>query len=281
MGITMEMVLRNAKKHSGTIAAVAGVVGLAATAFLSGKAAVRAHEEIDPNMDTKEKAKLYFKIYWKTGVSFIVTTGCILGSDRIHVKKELGLAAVAIANKDKLVEATKKVREKFGEEAYEEFKREMASDETKKAAEWLSDINLAQDEFLVYVPDAEEFYVTTDKRMNNALYKTNRELNIVHDARLSYFCSMLGRRVGPGLPNPLLSDIGWRWDNVDQCEQWQLQGGHWIDFVNDIYVRELTLPNGKVTLDNYTCIGEARKPGDIPALFFTVDPDYQRLSNRL
>ena len=76
-------------EHSGTICAGVGVAGVGVTAYFSGKAAVEVHEKVTPEMKKKEKLKIYAKAYWKTLLAGLLTSGAIIGSDRIHVGKEI------------------------------------------------------------------------------------------------------------------------------------------------------------------------------------------------
>ena len=292
MKIDFNKLWKEIKDHSGTICAVGAIFGVGATAYFSGRGAIKVHEELEPEMEKKEKAKVIAKAHWKTGVSFAATTGLIIASDSSHVRKEIGLAGLAFMYKDKIAEFEEKIKEKFGEESLGEMKQEMAEDDLRKAYDStdFEDIKLSSEEFIVYVPSAEQFYITTEKRIFYALYKTNEELHKLKDVRLSYFCRKLGKSVPvkdeytgkmKTVYNPYLDDIGWRLDNAQQHYEWEMFGGPWIDYVRDVYIRKAQLDSGKVTIANYLNAGEQVKSTDIRALFFTVEPERQRFEDRM
>ena len=131
----VDAVFKAVKSHSGTICAGAAIVGVGATVYFSGKAAVEVDHEIDPSMTKKEKAKVYAKAYWKTAVVSGLTVGAIVGSDRFHVKKEVGLAGTAALLKSRNQMLDQKAREKFGDAEVDDIYREMAEEEISKHVE--------------------------------------------------------------------------------------------------------------------------------------------------
>lgn len=285
MKVDFHKVADGAKKHSGTICAAVAIVGVITTAIFSGKGAVKCHEELEDDMTTKEKAKVVLKNHWKTGVSGAVTLGAIIASDRIHVTNEIALAGVAYANKEKLSKFTDKMKELVGEDVVKEAEEEIKAETANEKLDDIPDnLNLSAGEFLVYVPAAEQFYITTEKQMFYALYKLNEELHKVHDVRMSFFTRRLGKpmpgRDGKIHYNPHLDDIGWRLDNAEQHYEWESTGYQWVDYIPNVYIRKTDL-GSKVTLSNYLKIDEPIRDGDVRAIMFTIEPDYQWIHNRL
>lgn len=277
--------------HSGTICAGTAVAGVGVTAYLSGKAAVEVHETVTPEMTKKEKAKIYAKAYWKTLLAGLLTSGAIIGSDRLHVKKELGLAGAALMYKDKFLGIEKKVREKFGDEAVDEIKKEMQEESLQSASEdleMLDDIKLSSEEVVVYVPDADCLYRTTPKRIFYALYETNYKLHKDQDVSLGYFCKKLGKPIKSfksamekSVFDAMLNDLRWCGYNKEQFYEWEItERRQHIDYIPDTYLREVKMPDGTVTVGQYVEMESASKSdvedkNKIRTLLFTVSPIVQ------
>lgn len=94
------LVRRNVKQHSPIILSVAAGVGTLVTAYLVGKASfqaadlIRLDEEIegthsDPKERLKERTKLVWKLYIPAAVSATTTIVCIIGANRVEVKRTL------------------------------------------------------------------------------------------------------------------------------------------------------------------------------------------------
>lgn len=249
--MNINKVLDILKDKSGTICAAGAVVGVFVTAYLSGKAAVRVEHTIDPDMDTQTKVKEYGKAYWKTAVSAGVTTALIVGSDRIHVSKEIAAAGVAAMWKDKFVTLDKKVTEKIGAEKTAEIHKEIVADKMKEKEipENLTKPNLPGEPIYVYEPYTEQYFYTTRERIAWAMLKANEKLQKTYDCRLNYIIKLLG-----GDPDPIGDKIGWNMENDVQDYAWSYYGGPWIELTTDVIKK-----------------GER----EALALFYMVDPETQ------
>ena len=258
----MKNLLETASEHSGTICAVAAVGGVFVTAWLSGKAAVKVNQEIDPDMTRKEKAKLYCKAYWKTGISAAATTGLIIGSDRIHVGKEAVLATGAAIWKEKATDLEKKVREELGDEKTDELKKKIVEEKIKEAEE-KGELNKSQEQresnlerLYVYEPYTDQCFYTTRETIAWTMLKANEKLAKTFDVRLNYIIELLG-----GEKRPEADLIGWNWENEAQDYCWSYYGGPWIEMVPQV----MTMKNGKTAF----------------AMFYQVDPDTQNPSDMI
>lgn len=268
IGRIFKSAIRSVKDHSGTICAVTAMAGVVATAILSGKAAVRVDHEIDCDMTKKERAKVYARCYWKTAAVAVTTCGLIFGSDRIHVRKEVGLAGLAALWKSKYVDLDKKVGEIVGEEKYKEIKKSIAEDKIKeKNLVPEKPANLGDNAFLVYEPYTDQFIWTTKERIFHALYEANLRLQKDFDVRLSVIIDYLG-----GEWDPLGDMIGWNYDNAIQQEAWSYFSGG-IEYISDVYRK---FDDGEVPIPTtYKKMGDTIEPGDVMCLFYTVDPTTQ------
>ena len=200
---TLSNVFKSIGKHKSAISAGVAVVGVFVTSYLSGKAAVEVDHLIDPDMDRKLKAKVYAKAYWKTAVSALVTSGCIIGCHKSHVRTELGLAAALAVNKDKFLELRDKAKEKFGEEAMNDIYREMAEEDVREFAVVTEDgeivdsiLNIPDQEkektLYLYEPFTEQTIPTTYVRILEAHLESNFRLQKDYSVEFNVLLEHLG-----------------------------------------------------------------------------------------
>lgn len=91
------------KRHLPAILTIAGVAGVGATAFLTGKATLRARELVEEAekekgdlLTTKEIVKVAYKPYIPAALAGLATSACIIGANRSSAEQ---LAAVITAAK--------------------------------------------------------------------------------------------------------------------------------------------------------------------------------------
>ena len=200
---TLSNVFKSIGKHKSAISAGVAVVGVFVTSYLSGKAAVEVDHLIDPDMDRKLKVKVYAKAYWKAAVSALVTSGCIIGCHKSHVRTEVGLAAALAVNKDKLLELRDRAKEKFGEEAMNDIYREMAEEDVREFSVVTEDgeivdniLNLPDQEkektLYLYEPFTEQTIPTTYIRILEAHLESNFRLQKDYSVEFNVFLEHLG-----------------------------------------------------------------------------------------
>lgn len=268
IGRIFKSAIRSVKDHSGTICAVTAMAGVVATAILSGKAAVRVDHEIDCDMTKKERAKVYARCYWKTAAVGAATCGLIFGSDRIHVRKEVGLAGLAALWKGKYVDLDKATLETVGEEKYKEIQKTVIENKIKENPN-IPDkpSNATDDTILVYEPYTDQYIWTTREQIWYALYEANLRLQKDGDVKLSVIIDYLG-----GEWDPMGDMIGWNYDNEVQAEAWSYYDGG-IELLSDVYRR--VEDKGEPIPTSYVKKGDQVSPGDAVCLFYTVDPETQ------
>lgn len=110
--------------------AVAGALGVPVTVYLSVKAGMKIERQLTESdckdAQFKEKLKLTWKNYIPPVISGLLTIGAIIGGYALSAKQIAALGALAgslAAYKDEL-EA--KIEEKFGKQALDEIKKEVA-----------------------------------------------------------------------------------------------------------------------------------------------------------
>ena len=215
------------KEHSGTICAVAAVAGVFVTAYFSSKAALEAKERVKPEMETKEKAKEYAKVYAKTAVSAAATSALIIGSDRIHVGKELAIAGVAAMWKEQYVSLDKKVINEVGVEKAAEIHENIIKDKIKEHKP--QNMAVPGDKILVFEPYTEQYIVTTRERIAWAMLRANERLQKDFEVKLNFIIGMLGGK------KTIEGDrIGWNMELEAQDYAWGYYGGPWIEMFTDV-----------------------------------------------
>ena len=260
------------KDHSGTILSGVAVVGVGVTGYFSADGALKSVETIKPEMTRMEKIKAYGKCYWKAGVSFALTSLCIIGSDRIHVGKEVGLAAAVALNKDRVKAMKDKITEKYGVSEANDIYESVLKEEAKEKANATRKVK--DGEILVYEPHTEQYIVTTPEKIEQGLKKTNEQLNKTRRVTINYFNTLIG-----GKYDSITGNDGWNLDDMEQAEEWSVVNHLYsedcecdiplIELVKRVYMHEVT---ESITPSNYLRDDEEIQSGDIPVLFFTVDP---------
>ena len=229
MAINTSEIIEQIKDHSGTICSGIAVAGVFVTAYFSGKSAVKIDREIDPDLDKKEKAKLYLKAYWKTALSAAVTTGCIIGSDRIHVGKEVALAGAVSMWKKYGEDIDKKLIETVGPEKATEIHNEIAKERIEEKANELSTPVEKDGKLLIYEPYTDQYFYASRETIAWAMLEANRKLMQQYDVRLNYIIGLLG-----GKTTPEGNKIGWNWENEVQDEAWSYYDGPWIELMPNV-----------------------------------------------
>jgi hypothetical protein len=135
--------------NSPTLLTAFGVTGTLATAYLTGKATFRAaeiiREEQDrrnllepavatvlPPLDTKQKAKLVWKVYVPPAISVVSTIGCIVSANTINTSRMAALAAAYTISDRNFTEYKDKVKETLGINKEGEIRTAVAQDAVDK-----------------------------------------------------------------------------------------------------------------------------------------------------
>lgn len=261
--MNLDVMINWLKDHKATICSGLACGGVFATAYFSGKAAVRVEHTIDADMDKKEKIKEYAKAYWKTGAAAGATCALIISSDRIHAGAEAALAGVAAMWKQKAVDIDKKLIEEVGEEKakqiHNDIIQEKIKDDLKNHPEKFPEEKDLPDgsmnsKLLVYEPYTDQYFYTTRETIAWVMLEANKRLMNQFDVRLNYIIKMLG-----GVPKPEGDKIGWNWENESQDYAWSYYGGPWIELMPDV---------------------RKDKRGAL-CLFYQVDPDTQEAEDMI
>lgn len=117
-----------------------GVTGTLTMAFLTGKATLRAteliaaeqerldrHETSHP-LERKEKIKLVWKEYLPAAGVGVVTVACIIGANRIGMRRTAAMATALSVSQQAIAEYRDKVVEKIGERKEQDIRDEIMHD---------------------------------------------------------------------------------------------------------------------------------------------------------
>ena len=264
----IKLIFKNAfnaiKKHAGTIYAGAAVVGVGATVYLSGKAAVEVDHKIEPSMPIHEKAKIYAHAYWKTLLVSGMTVGSIVMSDRTHVHGKTVLAgALAMAN-ERYKKLDGVTREMIGDEATDDIYRKIAENELNKEKDYLES-DIGNKPLYFYEPVSGQCINTTYIKVIEALLESMFRLQ--KDMSVEFNVLLEGM---DGLAVEHTSNYYWDYD--DDAQQYNASyspGGFVIDFTEDVWekIRYFTRPENTMTPDDrinisYVLWPEERIPWD-------------------
>lgn len=263
--IKVNNLLRSLGNKSGTICAIVGVIGVGTTAYFSAKGAVKADHLIDPDLDKKEKAKVYLKTMWPAGVAGLATVGAIVGSDRIHVKKEVALAGVAAIWKRRFTETEGKVRDIYGDEALNEIHKEIANDHMKENPYKGEAPDVSKGEKIYYEPYTDQYLKCTEDQLKEAYYEGNKRFTRDGELSLNFIIGYLG-----GDTNKVDDKYGWYYESEIQEYCWSHYGGPWIEPIKSVYMYK-ECKNTHTPL-RYRPNNESPESGDIRCLFYDVDP---------
>ena len=124
------------KEQLPTILSGAAVIGVFATGICAAKATLKAKEEVEKLEEptTFEKFKVAAPIYGPCVAIGGATVACILGANRVSVKRYAALAGTCAIAKTQLQEHKDKVLEMFGKEKAEAVEQEIAKDQVSKKA---------------------------------------------------------------------------------------------------------------------------------------------------
>lgn len=200
------------KDISGTLCAIAAIGGVGLTAYFSGKAAVKAQGVNFKEMDKTEKVVHGLKVFGPAILSGLATSGLIIASDRIHVKKEVALGAAVALWKSDYISLDEKVKERLGIDETKEIHKEMAADKMRAAE--VSPPKRPGQNLYVHDPYTNQFFWTSRETIAWTMLEANKQLNkngaISHNAVLK----MLGGK-------PLAkSNLGWSTENCVQDYNW-------------------------------------------------------------
>ncbi len=208
------------RKNGGTILTWFSAAGVVGTAVLSGKAAVKAHEELKkiPDAPLKEKAKVVAPIYILPAAIGGATIACMFGANGVSRRQQASMLAAGAVVERTFKKYRDQVTELLGDAA---AKADLSGDPP-------ADISLDKDERLFYYnyyedgecPEYGSYFQSTAEKVLKAEMELNRIFIIRHRATLNDFFKLLDLNPVEGGDN-----LGWS-DEIGE----QYYGYSWVDF---------------------------------------------------
>ncbi len=145
LGSITKSVRSGTKHHFPLILSAAAGVGTLSTAYLASRASFQAAELIaitdqyvTPPTDhkelIKERVKLVWKFYIPAGISAISTIACIVGANRVEVKKTIAAQTAFAVSERVYSEYRDKVIEEYGERKDQAIRDKIADERVKLTA---------------------------------------------------------------------------------------------------------------------------------------------------
>lgn len=200
--------------NSPAILTALGVTGTLTTAYLTGKATLRAADliehELPRNHEFKDEVKLVWKIYIPPATSAAFTICAIIGANRISNRRAAAIATAYSISERAFSEYKEKVIEKVGEKKERAFRDELAQDRV--------DANPPTDNTVIITDNGDvlcydQFTGRYFKSSMEALKRAENEINhqIIHDG----YASVSDLYYILGLPITAFSDeVGWNQDRM-------------------------------------------------------------------
>lgn len=199
--------------NSPTILTAIGVTGTLTTAYLTGRASIKAAEILidaetrlpGRELTSQEKVRLVWKLYIPAVGTAVVTIAAIIGANRIGTRRAAALAAAYSVSEKAFEEYRTKVIEKLGERKEEAVRDEIAQDRVKRdPVDDRTVIVSGRGEVLCYEAYTGRYFKSDMETLRKAENDINRQ--VIHDgfASLGDFYDLVG------LPKTSVSDeIGW------------------------------------------------------------------------
>lgn len=204
------------RDNSPTILTSLGVSGTITTAYLAAKASFKASEAVrieqirldsyikSHPLEMKEKAKLVWKLYIPTGVSGVLTIGCIIGGAKAGSKRTAAAYSLMAVSEKAFTEYKEKVVEQLGDKKEKAIRDEIAQDRvTKNPNQGI--VVVGDGEVLCYEQHTGRYFRSDMETLRKAVNIVNAKMVRETEASLSDFYHEVG------LSNTSYSDrTGWQ-----------------------------------------------------------------------
>jgi hypothetical protein len=216
LGDLGRLIRSGTKEHLPLILSVAAGVGTIATAYLTAKASfeasdvIREHEEENPPSDDfKERlidrTKLVWKLYLPPAASAFSTIACIVGANRVEVKKTIAAQTAFAISQRALSEYRTKVIEEYGERKDQSIRDQIADDKVKNSAPSSEVIVAGSGTVLCCELFTMRYFMSDAETLRRSQNDINQKL-LAHDyASLNDFYYMVGLQ-----PTSVSSQLGWK-----------------------------------------------------------------------
>lgn len=215
LGDIYRLARRNTKQHFPLILSAAAGAGTLATAYLAGKASFEAarlidkNEELegfsdDPKQRLMDRTKLVWKLYIPTAASAVTTIACIIGANRVEVKKTIAAQTAFAVSERVYSEYRDKVIEEYGERKDQSIRDKIADDRIKSNPPSRELVIAGSGEVLCYETFTGRYFMSNMETLARAQNKVN-QIVLMHD-----YCTLNRFYDEVGLTYTAYShEIGW------------------------------------------------------------------------
>lgn len=198
-----------------------------------------------PDLTVMEKVKVGWKYYIPTAICVGVTVGCIIGCEKIHIDKELGLAAMSAMWESRYRVQTERLEELYPNDSLTNLVRDGDAEKEKPLSK--NDMLI---EFEVYDKTTDQKFKTSMNRITWTNYVVNERYQ--KGQRIHWedvICWLGGKKTGKG------RGLGWDPMDEDFLEtvdyDFSFFGTYWIDIYADYPVAEVpaSIPHIMCNLD--------------------------------
>lgn len=203
---------RFVRDNSPALLAGTAITGVAATAYLSGKASYHLALYIDVEYEGNppprkiDQLRLFWKRYIPTVVAGVTTSACVIGATKIGNRRTAAAVAAYSLTERAFTEYKEKVVEKFGENKEQQVRDEIAQDRIKNQ-QVPQAVIVANGTVLCYEMHTGRYFLSDMEHLRKTQNDINAKLLREMYATLSDFYYALGIDYTQSS-----SDIGWTSD---------------------------------------------------------------------
>lgn len=210
---------RSIVNNSSSILTAFGVSGTLTTAYLVGRATVKATRIVDESESRggvagdlkqrlKERSNLVWKLYIPAGISGVLTIGCVIGATRLGTKKTAAVVSLLTVSETAFSEYKEKVVEQLGEKKEQAIRDEIAQDRISRTS-GQGVVIVGSGGVLCYEMHTGRYFNSDVETLRKAQNTINAKLIREMEATLSDFYYMVG------LPyTSYSSSLGWDSDKM-------------------------------------------------------------------
>jgi hypothetical protein len=208
--------------NSPAILTAVAVTGTVTTAYLTGRASIKAAEilaaeegrqqytRVGLKLEPKEKVALTWKLYIPAVSTGLLTVTCIIGANRIGTRRAAAVAAAYTLSEKAFVEYRDKVVEKLGDKKEQDLRDELAQDKVTKNPGNSSKLVIVDGKsVLCYEAYTGRYFISDMETLRKAQNDINFRVNNDYYASLTDFYNEIG------LTQTSISDeVGWNADKL-------------------------------------------------------------------
>lgn len=209
--------------NAPTILTAMGVTGTVVTAYLTGRASVKAADMIRYNNEEleeweiheaiktpKDKIKLTWKEFIPPVVSGVITVTCIVGVNRIGMRRTAALAAAYSLSEKAFDEYRSKVAERFGEGKEQRLRDDIAQDQVNRAPLSKNEVILTGNgDVLCYDSITGRYFLSQMETIRRAQNDINHQVLTADHASLYNLFELIGLAA-----TPYSHEVGWNLDEL-------------------------------------------------------------------